>query len=152
MIKEGYVAIIILIVIALIIMLVGLHAADNNVNELQNTPIDITNTVYGAASDRVLDVRTGASIGIAAQIFNALTSADPILFTIQASNYGSQQDDLSDIPEDTWTELEAETSVAVDAKSLIFEYFRATPAITAIRIRLRVDSGSATVTGIVGWF
>jgi len=42
--------------------------------DFQNTPIVITNTVYDAATDRVLDVRTGASIGIAVQILNALAS------------------------------------------------------------------------------
>ena len=119
---------------------------------LQNTPQIISNTVYGALTDRVLDVRTGASRGIAAQIFNEISSTDNILFTIQASNFGSQQDDLSDIPENTWTDLQAETSVAPNAKSLIFEFFRATPAITALRIRLRVAAGSANITGIVGWF
>lgn len=119
---------------------------------LQNTPIVITNTTYDSTTDRVLDVRTGASIGIAAQIFNDVVSTDNILFTLQASNYGSQIDNLSDIPENTWTDLDVEQSVAPDAKSTLFEFFRATPAITTIRIRLRVAAGSATITGIVGWF
>jgi len=120
--------------------------------DFQNIPIVISNTVYDAATDRVLDVRTGASIGIAVQILNNIASTDNILFTLQSSNYGSQEDNLSDIPENTWSDLQAETSVIPNTLSAIFEFFRATPAITAIRIRLRVDSDSATVTGIVGWF
>jgi len=120
--------------------------------DFQNTPILITNTVYDAATDRVLDVRTGASIGIAVQILNDIASSDDILFTVQSSAFGSQNSNLSDIPENTWADLQAETTVVPNALSLIFEAFRATPAITAIRIRLRVASGSATITGIVGWF
>lgn len=118
----------------------------------QNTPIVITNTAYDASTDRVLDVRTGASIGIAVQILNDVASSDDILFTVQSTAYGSQESDLSDIPENTWSDLQAETSVIPDALSAIFEAFRATPAITAIRIRLRVAAGSATITGLVGWF
>ena len=120
--------------------------------DFQNTPIVITNTVYDAGTDRVLDVRTGASSGIAIQILNDIGSADNILFTLQSTNFGSQAKDLSDIPENTWSDLDIETAVAPDGESAIFEFFRATPAITAIRIRLRVASGSATTSGIIGWF
>ncbi len=118
----------------------------------QNTLFPITTAAYDAATDRVLDVRTGASIGIAIQIINDVTGADNLLFTIQSSNYASQQSDLSDIPEASWSDLQAETSVIPNARSAIFEFFRATPAITSIRIRLRVASGTAQANGIVGWF
>jgi len=120
--------------------------------DFQNTPIIITNTAYDIFTDRVLDVRTGASIGIAIQILNDVASSDNILFTIQSTAFGSQSSDLSNIPENTWADLQAETSVSPDTLSIISEFFRATPAITAIRIRLRVASGSATITGIIGWF
>jgi len=121
--------------------------------DFQNTGVTITNTAYDSTTDRVYDVRTGASIGIAVQFFNDSISTDALIFSIQTSAFASILDDLSDIPEDTWLDQETDVSVAIDAKSAIFEYFRADPAISAVRLRIRVaTTGSVDVTGIIGWF
>lgn len=120
---------------------------------LQNTGVTITNESYDAATDRVYDVRTGASIGIAVQFFNKDTSGVALEFSIQTSAFASIESDLSDIPEDTWLDQETDISVATNAKSAIFEYFRADPAISAVRLRIKVaEAGSVDLSGIIGWF
>ena len=118
----------------------------------QNTGVNISNTAFDESTDRVYDVRTGASIGIAVQLTNVGGLGEALLFEIQSSNYASTSDDLSDIPDSSWSDLEPETSLPDDTTTAIFEFFRATPAITAIRIRLRVAAQSTPVTGIIGWF
>jgi len=122
--------------------------------EFQTEPgIIFNNLAFTADTDRVYDVRTGASVGIAVQFDNFAGTDEDIIFAIQSSNYGSIESDLSDIPEDSWSDLEPETNLPEGSKSAIFEFFRATPAITAIRLRIKLaTAGAQQVTGIIGWF
>ena len=106
-----------------------------------------------ASGKKIYDLRTGASIGLAIEIENLATSSTGLTFLIQSSNFASQKDDLSDIPESSWKELEPEATLTADTKSAVFEFFRATPAITAVRIRLKAaTAANVDVKGIVGWF
>jgi len=117
---------------------------------LQNEGVDISNTVYDPTTDRVYDVRTGSSVGANIQLINDSTSLSSVDFIIQSTNRAYS--DLNDIPESDWEELQSETSVAVGVRSAQYETVRATPIITAIRIRLKVSSDSAKVFGRVGFF
>ena len=117
---------------------------------LQNEGIIITNNTYDPTTDRVYDVRTGSSVGANIQLINNVSSTSTFDFLIQSTNRAYS--DLDDIPESDWEELQAETSVAIGTRSAQYETIRATPIITAIRIRFKVPSDSATVFGRVGYF
>lgn len=117
---------------------------------LQNNGVNVTETVYGPTSDRKYDVRTGASVGINVQMINDAGSAQAFDFTIESTNRA--YDNLDDIPESDWEELQAEVNVPIGTKSAQYETVRATPLITAIRIRIKVASGDADVFGRVGYF
>ena len=83
--------------------------------ELQDTGINVTETAYDPTSDRVYDVRTGASVGINVQMINDAGSASAFDYIIQSTNRAYT--DLNDIPNSDWEELQAEINVPVGTKS-----------------------------------
>lgn len=119
----------------------------------KNAQLTFSDTSYVPANDRIYDVRTGADIGITVQILNLVASAVSVDFLIQGTNVAFQKISELSTNDDDWETLQTQQTVLADARSIIFEYVRATPRVTAIRIRLKANTaGNVDVKGHVGWF
>ena len=123
-------------------------SSNNNVvftdEVLENDGANISFDTFQSAGDRIYDVR--GFLGFFAQIIND----SPVSINVEIDQSILHKDTSSLVDAD-FTVLVADAEVTTGTTSAIFELLRATPQITAIRIRLRLNAPGApqTVNGVV---
>jgi len=93
---------------------------------------------FEAANDRIYDVR--GFLGFFAQIDNRDGSSVDIDYLIQKTT--THFENLTDIQSTDWLEEVAEVQVNAGELSVLYETVRATPMITAIRLRIKTALNS----------
>jgi len=126
------------------------QAAFNNVvvfidEELENTGTVLTTSSFDSATDRIYDIR--GFLGFFSQINNAGSVSIDVLIEKATKHF----DNISDLTNADFVEEVAVETVAASGLSAPYENLRATPMDTAIRIRLKLNtgSGSETIFGVI---
>ena len=116
--------------------------------DFQNTGVLVTGA-YSDATDRIYDVRTGASTGLVVQMINNTGATDILVeYTTDALEAAALYSSAN-----VWQQLFAEQTIGVSgALSVVSEQIRGTPKVAAIRVRLKSTITNEVIKGYVGWF